>query len=456
MDKKNPIGRMNKDRCLIMFAKYPEKGKVKSRLCRQWDEDIVVRLYRSFIDDLLDRLSVGDYAFRIAFHPVEKRTDFIEQFGDAFSYMPQTGDDLGERMCGAFVRSFAEGHRTVVIIGSDSPDLPPRIIEEAFQSLDKSGAVIGPALDGGYYLIGFSRTSFFSGAFDDVAWGTDLVFKKTLRHLQERGIPVHVLPPWRDIDRPEDIADLIKRNEDSDFTASKTMSLLLMRPRFSIIFPVLNEASAINFSIEHVEDFQPADGPAEIIVVDGDPEGKTIRAIQNKHVVTSIARKGRGNQMNRGATLARGDILIFLHADTRLPLDALTRIDSALCDPACSAGAFDLAIASHRPVFRLIEKTASRRSRLTRIPYGDQAFFFRRNYFGAIGGFADIAIMEDVEIMRRIKKRGDRIVFIDLPALTSARRWEKEGVLYCTLRNWMLVSLYLSGVSPKRLTDWYR
>jgi len=388
--------------------------------------------------------------------PSKKKTSFIEQFGDGFSYMPQVGEDLGERMCCAFTRCFSEGFRTIVIIGSDSPDLPQQIIREAFQALERGGGVIGPSFDGGYYLIGFSRESFSSGAFDETEWGTDSVFKKTMQYLQEAGIPVHVLPAWRDIDRPEDIAALIKDNEKTYFAASKTMKWLLMRPRFSIIVPVLNEESAINPAIEHTGSLQGESESAEIIVVDGDPEGKTIGAIRDTNVITAIGKKGRGNQMNRGAALAKGDILVFLHADARLPLNTLTLIDSAFSDPAFVAGAFDLAIASERPVFRLIEKTASLRSRVTRIPYGDQALFFRRDSFNAIGGFADIPIMEDVEIMRRIKKRGGRIVFIDQPVTTSARRWETEGVLYCTLRNWLLISLYLSGVSPERLARWYK
>jgi rSAM/selenodomain-associated transferase 2/rSAM/selenodomain-associated transferase 1 len=439
-----------------MFAKYPEKGKVKSRLCRQWDEDLVVLLYRSFIEDLLERLSAGDYRFRIACHPAEKKTAFIRQFGGGFSYMPQIGTDLGKRMKNAFIRCFSEGFRSVIVIGSDSPDLPRRIIGEAFHALDQHGAVIGPSLDGGYYLIGFSRKLFSGSVFDGVEWGTDSVFKKTMRHLEEAGIPVHVLPCWRDIDRPEDIAALIKDNENTDFAASKTMSWLLMRPRFSIVVPVLNEETAVNPAIEHIGGLQGASGSAEIVIVDGDPEGKTVKTVRDTNVITAIGKKGRGNQMNRGAALAKGDILVFLHADTRLPSDALTLIETAFTDPAVAAGAFDLAIASGRPVFRLIEKIASVRSRLTRIPYGDQAIFIRRDYFNTIGGFSDIPIMEDVEIMQRIKKRGYRIAFIDQPVMTSARRWETEGILYCTLRNWLLLSLYLSGVSPERLTKWYK
>jgi rSAM/selenodomain-associated transferase 2 len=230
---------------------------------------------------------------------------------------------------------------------------------------------------------------------------------------------------------------------------------MMMHPRFSIIIPVLNEEAAINPVIEHIRGFQETAGASEIIVADGNPEGKTIRTIQDKKVITTIGKKGRGNQMNEGAALAQGDILVFLHADTRLPLNAFAHIYSAIYDVSYKAGAFDLAIASDRPIFHLIARTASLRSRLTRIPYGDQTLFFRRDYFNTIGGFADIPIMEDVEIMGRVKKRGDSIVLIDQPSLTSARRWEKEGVLKCTLRNWLLICLYASGIPPKRLAKWY-
>ncbi|MEN6463924.1 MAG: TIGR04283 family arsenosugar biosynthesis glycosyltransferase [Syntrophaceae bacterium] len=228
-----------------------------------------------------------------------------------------------------------------------------------------------------------------------------------------------------------------------------------MTPRFSVIIPVIHEEALINSTIGHVGTVR-ADVSTEIIVVDGDPEGTTIGVIRDRSVKTAVSEKGRGNQMNRGAALARGDILIFLHVDTRLPAGAFDLIEAASGDPACPAGAFDLAIASDRLVYRMLAKVASRRSRLTRIPYGDQALFFRREYFNSIGGFADIPLMEDVEIMRRLKKSGTRIAVIDRPVTTSARRWEKEGVIKCTLRNWLLATLYLSGASPQRLSKFYK
>ncbi len=119
------------------------------------------------------------------------------------------------------------------------------------------------------------------------------------------------------------------------------------------------------------------------------------------------------------------------------------------------AGAFDLGIRSEKFIFRLIESAASLRSRATRIPFGDQAIFVRKDYFDKIGGYQDIPIMEDVEIMKRIRKRGDKIVILHQRVHTSSRRWEKEGILRCTLRNWLLQVLYLLGVSPHRFSKLY-
>ena len=228
-----------------------------------------------------------------------------------------------------------------------------------------------------------------------------------------------------------------------------------MTPKFSIIIPVWNEESVIPRTIEHIHSLQEADS-VEIIVVDGDPEGKTMEITRRADVRAAIAQRGRGIQMNHGAVLAAGNTLIFLHADTRLPPDALRLIDAAMQDESCMAGAFDLAIDSERPIFRLIEKAASLRSRLTRIPYGDQAVFMRKAVFNELGGFKNIPIMEDVEIMRRIKKRGGKIRIVDRRVRTSSRRWEKEGIVYTTLRNWFLITLYLLGIKPEELIRFYR
>ena len=228
-----------------------------------------------------------------------------------------------------------------------------------------------------------------------------------------------------------------------------------MMPKFSFIIPVWNEEAIISRTIEHVRNLS-ASGSGEIIVVDGDPAGRTIKALRHMGVITAISEKGRGRQMNLGASLAEGEILIFLHADTTLPHDALGLIEKALEDGSRIAGAFDLAIESERPAYRLIERAASFRSRMTRIPYGDQTVFIRKRDFIALGRFSDIPIMEDVEFMQRIKKQKGKICIIGKAVRTSPRRWEKEGVVYTTLRNWLIITLYLCGANPESLARFYR
>ncbi|NTW76422.1 MAG: glycosyltransferase [Syntrophaceae bacterium] len=217
---------MNQERCLIMFAKYPERGKVKSRLILEGYDGLAADLYRCFIEDLIDRVSKGNYSFQLAYDPPEKKKDFIELFGKDISYAPQEGKDLGMRMFKAFTDSFSNGFRSAVIIGSDSPDIPQGIIEEAFRSLNKHGAVLGPTWDGGYYLIGFSRDFVSRRFFENMLWSTSNVFEETMRRFQEDGIPVHVLPGWRDIDRADDIYCLLKESECSDFGNSRTIKFL--------------------------------------------------------------------------------------------------------------------------------------------------------------------------------------------------------------------------------------
>jgi rSAM/selenodomain-associated transferase 2 len=223
----------------------------------------------------------------------------------------------------------------------------------------------------------------------------------------------------------------------------------------SIILPVLNEAGNINGVIDHLRTLN-RHYQTEIIVVDGDPEGSTIRAIQDGEVRTLISERGRARQMNHGASAATGDILLFLHADTRLPENALAYLVSEMRDRRYVAGAFDLGFDTKRMIFGIAEIYVFLRTRLTRVPFGDQAIFMRKEYFSRVNGYRDIPIMEDVELMKRIKKNGDRIVIIPQKVMTSPRRYEQEGILYCTLRNWMVQLLYALGASPELLVKWYR
>ena len=240
---------------------------------------------------------------------------------------------------------------------------------------------------------------------------------------------------------------------DCDLTACDTTEQQGQCP-FSIIIPVLNEGDRINSLIDHLHG-QGSDSVHEIIVVDGDLQGSTVNAIVAEDVVKIKTEKCRARQMNAGAEVARGRVLIFLHADTALPEGALEKIGLALEDPDYVGGAFDLRIDSDTLFLRYISMRASQRSRMNRLPYGDQAIFLRKEYFDRIGRFKDIPLMENVELMLRIKKDRREICILPDKVTTSARRWQQDGALYTTVRNQVFVALFHLGVSPSRLASHY-
>ena len=224
----------------------------------------------------------------------------------------------------------------------------------------------------------------------------------------------------------------------------------------SVIVPVFREAKTIHGFLEIVQRIFPVPDN-EIIVVDGSPEGETLSAIHLPRVRKSGSGKGRARQMNRGAAMATGTVLLFLHADTRLPgnaADVITRLLSR--EPDLAGGAFSLGIDDERLALKVIEWSANLRSRLTRVPYGDQSIFLRKACFDQMGGFREIPIMEDLELMTRIRKQGGRIHILEQKSVTSSRRWKKEGIAVCTLRNWLIRVLYHLGVSADRLAAFYR
>lgn len=224
--------------------------------------------------------------------------------------------------------------------------------------------------------------------------------------------------------------------------------------RFSIIIPVLHESEIINTLLEKLKHVA-TDEAFEIIVSDGSSTLDTLQVITDKTIIKCPCQQGRGRQMNAGAALSTGDILVFLHADTFLPTNALTVIEETLENKQLVGGAFTLRIQSHNPLLRLIAVFSTFRSQITRAPYGDQAIFLRKSYFKAIGGYSDIPLMEDVELMRRIKKKKGEIIILPTPVLTSDRRWNQEGLVYTGLRDSLIIFLYGCGMPAEKLAKFY-
>lgn len=160
--------------------------------------------------------------------------------------------------------------------------------------------------------------------------------------------------------------------------------------------------------------------------------------------------------MNEGAKIAKYENLLFLHADTVLPLNALQLVSKTLNNHDISAGAFDLAFNKKSFALNIISTVASYRSRLTRLPYGDQAIFIKKEVFEKVGGYEDMLLMEDVNLMQKLKRNNFKIKILKQKVLTSSRKWENSGVIYTTLRNWILLGLYFCGISPNKLAKFYR
>ncbi len=219
----------------------------------------------------------------------------------------------------------------------------------------------------------------------------------------------------------------------------------------SIIIPVLNEAAQIGAALRQI----PRTEDIEVIVVDGGSQDSTTKIAEAFGAKVIHAAAGRARQMNAGAAVARGGILLFLHADTCLPSNFVSVVRETLSHPEVVVGAFRLRIDSPRRSLRIIEALANFRSKFFRAPYGDQALFLRKHHFRTAAGFSQLPLLEDFEFVRRIGRWG-RVALAPAAVITSARRWLKLGVLRTTLLNQAIILAYLVGVSPARLARWYR
>jgi rSAM/selenodomain-associated transferase 2 len=222
--------------------------------------------------------------------------------------------------------------------------------------------------------------------------------------------------------------------------------------RLSIVVPAVDEAANL---ARLLPDLLARERDAEVLVADGGSRDESRAVVARVPAVRWVsAPRGRARQMNAGARAARGDVLLFLHADTLLPDGAGAAIRAALADPGVVGGRFDVRLDSDRYLLALVGWLMNHRSRLTGISTGDQAIFVRRAVFEGLGGYPDIPLMEDVELTRRLKRCG-RLAALGLRVMTSARKWETEGPLRTIVLMWILRLLYATGVSPVRLHRWY-
>lgn len=192
--------------------KFPELGKVKTRLAKDLGNQKALEFYQFSLRQVLDNVAEGDWGIRLYFTPSNKQKELKDWLGRDWELKPQMGEDLGERMENAFEQMFAEGFEQVVIVGTDLPDLEQSDLINAFDALQKGDIVIGPAHDGGYYLLGIPKNKYTSSIFKNIPWSTPKVLELTLNHLDRTGISFKTLPLKRDIDDLEDYQEYLKKN----------------------------------------------------------------------------------------------------------------------------------------------------------------------------------------------------------------------------------------------------
>jgi rSAM/selenodomain-associated transferase 2 len=221
--------------------------------------------------------------------------------------------------------------------------------------------------------------------------------------------------------------------------------------RLSVIVPTLDEEATIALTLAQAR--RP--GEVELVVVDGGSRDGTVHAARPLADRVLDAPRGRAAQMNAGAAAARGAVLLFLHADTRLPDDYPALVADALAPADVVGGRFDLRLDAPGLAYRVIERLIGLRSRLTGVATGDQAIFVRRDAFVRVGGYPAIPLMEDIALCRALKRAGRMVALRDV-VVTSARRWQRDGLVRTVALMWMLRLAYYAGVSPARLARAYR
>ncbi len=220
--------------------------------------------------------------------------------------------------------------------------------------------------------------------------------------------------------------------------------------KVSIIIPTLNEASVLKQTLEDIREL----APFEIIVVDGASQDDTEAIAQQLADKTVTSPPGRAAQMNAGANSAEGELLLFLHADSCISKEGYQSMLYAMQNEKIAGGAFGLKIDSNNFALKLIAFSATLRAKYFGLVYGDQAIFVRRMVFEGMNGYSTLPICEDLEFFRRLQKKGQTTLLKD-NAMTSARRWEKEGIAFTTARNIVIVFLFLLKFPPQILSKWY-
>lgn len=428
--------RVSRNQVFVLFTRYPEAGATKTRMIPALGPEGAAELQRAMTRHVLDNAPPPGVPVELRYAGGDTRR-MRDWLGTAYRYAPQGGGDLGARMARACAEQFAQGVERVMLVGADCPEVDSGVTAAAFAALEKHDIVIGPAKDGGYYLIGLHARVGGDGAahlFADTDWGTASVCECTEQRAAGRAWRVAKLATMRDVDVPDDLA---------------VWGEAVRNARITVVLPTLNEAAHIEATLARAMDAENVG----VIVVDGGSTDGTAALAEGLGARVLTAPRGRAVQMNAGAAAAEGGILLFLHADTLLPKYWAQHVRRNLALPGVALGAFRFTLDAAGWRYKYLEWTTRLRCRWVSMPYGDQGLFLRREEFEAVGGFPVMPVMEDYALVRTLKRRG-KVLILDAPAITSVRRWERRGVFMTTLRNFTAFFVLPLGISPRRIARW--
>ncbi len=444
-------------RHLLIFAKIPEPGRTKTRLIPALGPERANAVYELLLRHTLGlanelrQICPVHITLWIAGGSIEQAQDC---FGSEYDIRLQTGDDLGARLSHATAEAFSRGASQLVVVGTDCAELAVEHLVAAFTALDREDTVLGPAWDGGYYLIGLKKDN--PTIFQQISWSSSQVLEQTISQLNKAHLTYQSLRTLADVDEPEDLLPL--RSLNSHWHQTTSTIFPRKSDRLSVIIPTLNEESCLPRTLTALGS---PNEQLEVIVADAGSHDETVAIAERFGCKIIRSARGRSQQLNAAAAVATGATLLFLHADTLVPRDYRSAIDDAIANQPDSLGCFQLGIEDQHFIFRILELGVVLRSRLCGLPYGDQAFFMRSDVFYGLNGFKKMPIMEDYEFVRRfknIRQNGKRSKIALLPqrVQTSARRWQRRGICYTTLLNQICLICYHLGVNPEKIARIYR
>ncbi len=427
----------------MLFTRYPRSGAAKTRLIPALGEDGAAQLHRELTERALMHAKRFDAAETEVWYTGADEAAMSSWLGPEQRFRAQNEGDLGRRMSAAFETAMREGAARAVIAGTDCPDLGPETYAAAFDALRSNDLVLGPAIDGGYYLIGLRRDAWPRAAalFDGIPWSTEHVLARTLEESQRLGLSHALTAPLADIDSPDDLAIWRRINNRG---GAGTASL-------SVVIPTFNAGAGFEATLRSAT----AESGAEIIVADAGSTDGTRELARQFGARVIQAPRGRARQMNVASAHASGETLLFLHSDTLLPGGYVDEVHRTLARPGVVAGAFSFATDYAANSMRVVEASTNFRARILQLPYGDQGIFIRTADFRRLGGFRDLPIMDDFDFVIRARKLG-RVACAGSAAVTSGRRWRELGVWRTMIRNQTVVAMYYAGIDTERIARYYR